>query len=147
MNFADRDTGRIYAHFEAGQLKWADPDAIAGASGDKEVRAALCAITPDIFEGSPCSKRTTEFLQPDEYSYDRPVGREPSRPGMTTEFIRGFWQISGPLAGIGDRKPENAPVIHDSMTRFPLNGDTSHKVEVATIIANLLKWSEIPLSE
>jgi hypothetical protein len=33
------------------------------------------------------------------------------------------------------------------MTRFPLNGDTSHKVEVATVVANLLKWFEIPLSE
>lgn len=44
-------------------------------------------------------------------------------------------------------KPENASTIHDSMTRFPLNGDTSHKGEVATVVANLLKGSEIPLSE
>jgi hypothetical protein len=33
------------------------------------------------------------------------------------------------------------------MTRFPFNGDTSHKVEVATVVANLLKWSGIPPSE
>jgi hypothetical protein len=44
-------------------------------------------------------------------------------------------------------KPENASTIHDSMTRFPLDGDTSHKVEVATVVANLLKGPEIPLSE
>jgi len=67
VNLADRDTGRIYARFEAGQLKWTDPDALADAGKDEEVRAALCAITPDIFEGSPCSKRTPEFLQPDSY--------------------------------------------------------------------------------
>src|SRR3954452_8329539 len=36
-------------------------------------------------------------------------------------------------------KPENASTIHDSMVRFPLNEDTSHKVEVATVVANLLK--------
>jgi hypothetical protein len=33
------------------------------------------------------------------------------------------------------------------MTQFPLNGDASQKVEVAPIVANLLKWPGIPLPE
>jgi hypothetical protein len=67
VNFADRDTGRIYARFEAGQLKWTDPDAIAGTSGDVEVQAALHAVAPDMLSGAPRRKTAPEFLQPDRF--------------------------------------------------------------------------------
>jgi hypothetical protein len=67
VNFADRDTGRIYARFEAGQLQWTDPDTVADASADVEVRAALYAVAPDILKGAPCVKTTPEFLQPDRF--------------------------------------------------------------------------------
>jgi hypothetical protein len=67
VNFADRDTGRIYAHFEAGQLQWADPDALASAGADVEVRAALHAVAPGILKGAPCPRTAPEFLQPSRF--------------------------------------------------------------------------------
>jgi hypothetical protein len=67
VNFADRDTGRIYARFEGGQLKWTDPDAFASAGADEEVRAALHAIAPDILKGAPCPGTAPEFLQPSRF--------------------------------------------------------------------------------
>jgi hypothetical protein len=63
VNFADRDTGRIYARFEAGQLQWANPDALASAGTDVEVQAALHAVAPDILKGAPCPRTAPEFLQ------------------------------------------------------------------------------------
>jgi hypothetical protein len=67
VNFADRDTSRIYARFEAGQLQWTDPDALARARANMEVRAALDAAAPDILKGAPYLKSTPEFLQPDHF--------------------------------------------------------------------------------
>jgi hypothetical protein len=64
VNFADRGTGRIYARFEAGQLQWTDPDALASAIADVEVRAALHAVAPDILKGAPYPRTAPEFLQP-----------------------------------------------------------------------------------
>ena len=67
VNVADRGTGLIYVRFEAGRLKWTDPDALADASKDEEVRAALCGVAPEIFEGAACSGTIPEFLQPGRY--------------------------------------------------------------------------------
>ena len=67
VNFADRDTGRIYARFEAGQLQWADPDALASASADAEVRAALEAVAPDILKAAPCLGAAPESFEPDHF--------------------------------------------------------------------------------
>ena len=67
VNFADRDTGRIYARFEAGQLQRADPEVLARASADVEVRAALHAVAPELSKGVQCLKRAPEFLQPDRF--------------------------------------------------------------------------------
>jgi len=67
VNFAERDTGCIYAHFEAGQLQWVEPDALARASADMEVRTALTMVTPNILDGAICSKTAPEFLHPDRF--------------------------------------------------------------------------------
>jgi hypothetical protein len=67
VNFVDRDTGRIYAHFEAGQLRWADPEAVASASADVEVQTSLSAVAPNVLKGAPCLMTTPEFLQPDRF--------------------------------------------------------------------------------
>ena len=67
VNFADRDTSRIYARFEAGQLQWTDPDALARARAEMEVRAVLDAVAPGLLNGAPCRKTKPEFLQPDRF--------------------------------------------------------------------------------
>jgi hypothetical protein len=67
VNIADRETGRIQVRFEAGQLKWADPDALAEATRDEEVKAALRGVAPDILDGAACSGAGPEFLDPGRY--------------------------------------------------------------------------------
>lgn len=44
INFADRDTGRIYARLEHGTWTWRDEDAIARQLADPDIRVALSAI-------------------------------------------------------------------------------------------------------
>jgi hypothetical protein len=46
LNFADRDSGRIYARIESGALVWADPDALSRAVQDPETRAGILAVAP-----------------------------------------------------------------------------------------------------
>jgi hypothetical protein len=46
VNFADRDSGRVYARTEGGQLAWTDPEALARATADAETRAGLLAVVP-----------------------------------------------------------------------------------------------------
>jgi|SRR5271165_2887458 len=65
LNFADRNTGRIYAHFAAGRLEWASPDLLEAAIADTETHRALRAVAPELFgaakahvEGEP--KRLAE---------------------------------------------------------------------------------------
>ncbi len=57
LNFADRDSGRIYARVEAGALAWVDRDALHAALEDPETRAGLLAIAPNArgarSEGAP----------------------------------------------------------------------------------------------
>lgn len=48
VNFADRETGRIYARVESGQLAWADPEALDKAIADAETRAGLLAVAPQM---------------------------------------------------------------------------------------------------
>ncbi len=53
VNFADRDTGRVYARFESGQLASTDPAMLERAFGDEETRAGLFAIAPGAGRGNP----------------------------------------------------------------------------------------------
>lgn len=48
VNFADRDTGRIYARLRGGRLVWIDPEALAAAMENPETRAGLAAAAPGI---------------------------------------------------------------------------------------------------
>lgn len=48
INFAERETGRIYARLEAGKLAWCDPDAASRAMRDADTRAGLLAVAPDL---------------------------------------------------------------------------------------------------
>ena len=44
INFADYETGRIYARMEAGRFTWTDPQALAAATRDPDTRAGLEAF-------------------------------------------------------------------------------------------------------
>ncbi|HXZ93013.1 MAG TPA: hypothetical protein VEG36_09045 [Burkholderiales bacterium] len=46
LNFAERDTGRIYARVEAGALAWTDAPALEHALADPETRAGVLAVAP-----------------------------------------------------------------------------------------------------
>lgn len=50
VNFADRDTGRIYARTESGRLAWCDAEYAQKALEDAETRAGLAAVTPHVLE-------------------------------------------------------------------------------------------------
>lgn len=44
VNFADRDSGRIYLRTERGKVVWQDPPILAAALADPETRAGLEAV-------------------------------------------------------------------------------------------------------
>lgn len=58
VNFANPDSGRIYARFEGGQLAWIDPVVLEKALEDEETRAGLLSLTPDMGRGGPRSGPT-----------------------------------------------------------------------------------------
>jgi hypothetical protein len=65
LNLADRETGRIYAHFAAGRLQWIEPDPLMRAASHPDVEIALRAIAPDFPNLAGVRlKRTPEFLDP-----------------------------------------------------------------------------------
>jgi hypothetical protein len=66
VNFADRDTGRVYARTESGRLAWTDPEGLTRAVVDPETRAGLLAVAPDALSASG-AKRPAEVLQADRF--------------------------------------------------------------------------------
>jgi len=66
VNFADRDTGRVYARTEGGRLAWADPETLARAMADAETRAGLLAVVPAALDhGGPT--HPAEALRADRF--------------------------------------------------------------------------------
>ncbi len=63
VTFADQATGRIYARIESRRLAWTDPEALARAAADLDVRAALEAAAPDVFTRAFPSPDPPQFLQ------------------------------------------------------------------------------------
>jgi hypothetical protein len=64
LNFADRTSGRIYARFVGGCLRWTDPEALARVAADPETEAALRAVAPALFMTVDARReRRPEFLQ------------------------------------------------------------------------------------
>jgi hypothetical protein len=62
VNFADRETGRVYARTEGGRLVWTDPEMLARATADAETRAGLLAVVRD-----PAPRHAAEALRPDRF--------------------------------------------------------------------------------
>lgn len=63
LNFADWDSGRIYARIESGTLAWTDPDALSAALEDPETRAGILAVAPNALDAQlprPGEARTVE---------------------------------------------------------------------------------------
>ena len=50
VNFADRDTGRIYLRLEGGRPIWRDAEILAKAMLDAETRAGILAVAPDALD-------------------------------------------------------------------------------------------------
>lgn len=50
LNFADRNSGRIYARIESGALAWTDPEALGAALEDPETRTGLLAVAPNALD-------------------------------------------------------------------------------------------------
>lgn len=76
VNFADRDTGRIYARFESGKPVRTDPELLARALRDEETLAGLGAVAPGIERRIPPADPLPTLL-PDRF---RTVGRWGERP-------------------------------------------------------------------
>ncbi len=53
LNFAARDTGRVYLRIEAGRAAWAEPAALAAALEDADTRAGILAAAPQAREAPP----------------------------------------------------------------------------------------------
>jgi hypothetical protein len=62
VNFAARDSGRIYARTESGRLAWVDPETLAQATADPETRAGVLAVAPDAL-GPAAPARSGETLR------------------------------------------------------------------------------------
>ncbi len=60
INFADYDTGHVYARLERGQWRWRDEDGFARALADADTRAGLQAVAPEAYRAA-----AAPFEQPD----------------------------------------------------------------------------------
>jgi len=53
LNFAARESGRVYLRIEAGRTAWAEPQALAAALEDPETRAGILAVALQAREAPP----------------------------------------------------------------------------------------------
>ena len=62
INFADYDTGRVYARLEHGQWTWRDEQGFAHALQDPDTKAGLDAVAPNKYD--PAAAGTFEHADP-----------------------------------------------------------------------------------
>jgi hypothetical protein len=71
VNFADRNTGRIYVRLESGRPAWSDPEALSKAMADGEIRAGILAVAPGILADTHAAghrrQRSLEAEQADRF--------------------------------------------------------------------------------
>lgn len=71
VNFAQRESGRVYARIEGGKLAWTDPEILESATHDSETRAGLLAVAPAAVRGTSHAgagpKRQTAVLQAERF--------------------------------------------------------------------------------
>lgn len=61
VNFADRDTGRIWLRMEHGKPAWLDSAALAKAVADPETRAGIAAVAPEALNHSGLPEATARI--------------------------------------------------------------------------------------
>jgi len=64
VNFADRNSGRIYLRTENGKMVWSDPQTLATALTDAETRAGIAAVAPQAlqFSTAPVTPRVLQDI-------------------------------------------------------------------------------------
>ena len=64
VNFADRNSGRIYLRTENGKMVWTDPQVLAAAITDAETRAGIATVAPQAlqFSTAPATPRVLQEL-------------------------------------------------------------------------------------
>lgn len=71
VNFAQRESGRVYARIEGGKLAWTDPEILESATQDSETRAGLLAVAPAAVRGTSHAgagpKRQAAVLQAERF--------------------------------------------------------------------------------
>jgi hypothetical protein len=66
VNFAERETGRVYARIEGGRLAWTDPAVLGRATADPETRAGLAAVAPEAL-GPAAATDPAEVLRAERF--------------------------------------------------------------------------------
>ena len=59
VNFADRDTGRIYVRMDSGRLTWFDARFFAAVVRNADSRAAIHALAPGVLESESSGANTS----------------------------------------------------------------------------------------
>lgn len=81
VNFAARDTGRIYARFESGRLALIDRQLLGHMLQDEETRAGILAVAPDAMSGEGDARRI-DVLQANRFhTLGQWGGSEPANTG------------------------------------------------------------------
>jgi len=63
VNFADQDTGRIYLRIASGRATWTDREWLERVLLNQDIRTALLAVVPSVFDGGDLGDTRPEFLQ------------------------------------------------------------------------------------
>jgi hypothetical protein len=76
VNFANRDTGRIYLRMVAGKPLWADDDALAQATANADARAGVAAVAVAALQGGlPPPQRPVHLHEIAGFETTRTLGR------------------------------------------------------------------------
>jgi hypothetical protein len=65
VNFADRDSGRLWLRMTQGRVQWLDPAALAQALRDAETRAGIAAIAPQVLAQAGAAPVAAAWLSAD----------------------------------------------------------------------------------
>jgi hypothetical protein len=86
VNFAARDSGRIYARTESGRLAWIDAEALARAIADPETRAGILAVAPEAL-GPAVPARSGESVRAADFHTLGQWGAPDSQPLETSIHV------------------------------------------------------------
>jgi len=79
LNFADRDSGRVWLRIAQGRVQWFDPAALAQALHDSETRAGIGAIAPQVLANTGAAAEPA-WLPAEERIHTLGDWRSPATP-------------------------------------------------------------------